>query len=249
MNERDGSPVEKSLGAGTPLPDVVPSESSSYGTLTPPDPKALAERLLATQSPMTGNAVVSEVLLSEILAALRAAADSVMICGAIADRGPNGEPLACAYRPISRGEPMHTHSWTTLPTWATLTADVLRRVVAAVPGTCDWGGCDDPALLARFDEQRGEWLPVCQWHAADASSDYLAPITAIPFVAEYAALPPAAAREEAREEADRLRAALEWINHACDMDLAVMRETFGSEQRLLLAVIPSKIRAALGDAS
>ena len=57
---------------------------------------------------------------------------------------------------------------------------LLLELQAAVPGTCDWGGCDNDALLARFDSEKG-WLPVCQWHAGDASSADLAPITAIAF--------------------------------------------------------------------
>lgn len=31
-------------------------------------------------------------------------------------------------------------------------------------GTCDWGGCDDEAVLARHDPAVG-WLPVCGHHA------------------------------------------------------------------------------------
>jgi hypothetical protein len=46
---------------------------------------------------------------------------------------------------------------------------------SGLPGTCDWGGCDNIALLARHDPDKG-WLPVCQWHAADASSADLAPL-------------------------------------------------------------------------
>lgn len=65
--------------------------------------------------------------------------------------------------------------------------DGLREAVLAIPGSCDWGGCDNHALLARFDSDKG-WLPVCQWHAADASAGDLAPITAIALADLYAAL-------------------------------------------------------------
>ena len=57
---------------------------------------------------------------------------------------------------------------------------LLVDLAASIPGTCDWGGCDNNALLARHDEKRG-WLPVCQWHAGDASAADLAPITAVAF--------------------------------------------------------------------
>lgn len=56
---------------------------------------------------------------------------------------------------------------------------LLVELMAAVPGTCDWGGCDNNALLARFSDERG-WLPVCQWHM-DAVAAELAPITAVAF--------------------------------------------------------------------
>jgi hypothetical protein len=60
---------------------------------------------------------------------------------------------------------------------------LLVQLAAAIPGQCDWGGCDNNALLARFDAARG-WLPVCQWHI-DAPSADLAPITAVAFEAEW----------------------------------------------------------------
>jgi hypothetical protein len=56
----------------------------------------------------------------------------------------------------------------------------LVELAAAVPGTCDWGGCDNNALLARHDPEKG-WLPVCQWHAGSAGAAELAPITAVAF--------------------------------------------------------------------
>jgi hypothetical protein len=66
---------------------------------------------------------------------------------------------------------------------------LLLELQAAIPGTCDWGGCDNNALLARFDPEKG-WLPVCQWHAGDASAADLAPITAVAFEEQWlAALP------------------------------------------------------------
>jgi hypothetical protein len=42
------------------------------------------------------------------------------MCGIVANRGPNGESLACAYL-IDHDGP---HSWSTLPTW---TPDVLEK--------------------------------------------------------------------------------------------------------------------------
>ena len=63
-------------------------------------------------------------------------------------------------------------------------AAILVELAATIPGTCDWGGCDNNALLARHDPAKG-WLPVCQWHAADAPSADLAPITAVAFDAAW----------------------------------------------------------------
>ncbi len=57
---------------------------------------------------------------------------------------------------------------------------LLVELAAAIPGTCDWGGCDNNALLARHDPGKG-WLPVCQWHAGSAGAAELAPITAVAF--------------------------------------------------------------------
>ena len=78
--------------------------------------------------------------------------------------------------------------------------EMLRRIADAIPGSCDWGDCDNNALLARFDPERG-WLPVCQWHAADARSADLAPITAIPLGEEWATLDATQADRLAREYA------------------------------------------------
>lgn len=67
----------------------------------------------------------------------------------------------------------------TTPRPEALTAELLMDLAASVPGSCDWGGCDNHALLARFDAARG-WLPVCQWCAGTAGAADLAPITALP---------------------------------------------------------------------
>jgi hypothetical protein len=40
----------------------------------------------------------------------------------------------------------------------------LRALNDSDSGTCDWGGCDDEAVLARHDPAVG-WLPVCGHHA------------------------------------------------------------------------------------
>jgi len=37
---------------------------------------------------------------------------------------------------------------------------------AGLPGSCDWGGCDEPATGERWDDDDG-WLPVCAGHASD----------------------------------------------------------------------------------
>ena len=37
---------------------------------------------------------------------------------------------------------------------------------AGLPGSCDWGGCDEPATGERWDDEHG-WLPVCAEHASD----------------------------------------------------------------------------------
>jgi hypothetical protein len=44
-----------------------------------------------------------------------------------------------------------------------------------LPGSCDWGDCDNDALLARRVNE-DEWLPVCVRHADDAVSVNLAPL-------------------------------------------------------------------------
>ena len=43
-----------------------------------------------------------------------------VICGMVSNSGPNGEPLACAYRPHDGEQP---HSWATLPTFTQATGD------------------------------------------------------------------------------------------------------------------------------
>lgn len=42
--------------------------------------------------------------------------------------------------------------------------DRLRLLNDSDAGSCDWGGCDDMAVLARHDPALG-WLPVCGHHA------------------------------------------------------------------------------------
>lgn len=44
-----------------------------------------------------------------------------MICGVLSNRGPNLEPLACGFPPNPSDEPMHEHSWATLPTFVPAT--------------------------------------------------------------------------------------------------------------------------------
>jgi hypothetical protein len=49
-----------------------------------------------------------------------------------------------------------------------------RGLVSTSWGTCDWGGCDEPSVALRFDDEDGEaisaqaragrWLPVCRAH-------------------------------------------------------------------------------------
>jgi len=39
-----------------------------------------------------------------------------------------------------------------------------RWAETGLPGECDWGGCDQPAVAWRSDEIGAQWLPVCAGH-------------------------------------------------------------------------------------
>ncbi len=65
---------------------------------------------------------------------------------------------------------------------------LIMELQDAVPETCDWGGCDNNAMMARFDGT--QWLPVCQWHSDDAGASELAPITVIGFAEAWLAAGP-----------------------------------------------------------
>lgn len=62
------------------------------------------------------------------------------ICGVSINGGPNGEPLACGYPPNPDDQPMHVHSWATLPTWNEGRFVLRRDFIARAPS----------ALIARI---------------------------------------------------------------------------------------------------
>jgi hypothetical protein len=69
------------------------------------------------------------------------------ICGVVCECGPNGEPLACGFKPDHTGK----HAWATLPTWGDANALLESLVHRPRTAECRQGSLD--ALAAENDAE------------------------------------------------------------------------------------------------
>jgi hypothetical protein len=101
------------------------------------------------------------------------------ICGMVILGGPNGEPLACGYPPNPDDQPMHSHSWASLPTWnegrfVSRRDFIMRAPSSLIARIAVWrmlGGNDDD-LEAMARDRHGLSIAYCPSCHVDARSGW-----------------------------------------------------------------------------